>query len=497
VSSVLLCALAACGGSSEPTGTGLLEDSLDPAETALPIQTPEFQGDVTFTRMLSVDLDPMISAAGLNRAYTGVMARDGSSVRVDVEDDEGNVSGIISIDTETGESSWLFTDLSDDTRVLFDADNSAVAVLAIGCGELLYASSATVEPFDMSGLISTERCYSARPELSADGQVALVGTYVAGDGTPFLSASSELHAYTFNTADFLTYPDVTLAVDGLDLAPRLSASTFQNGILSDDGSLLLSQQWWEATDDSGNTVRQVGGVLWNTTTGVWTVLGSAPDERGCRDSQKVSCVPNYDYVLSSDSTTQYAHVPTSVVIDEASGPLVTFATHVDRTSTREPLSIVVDNLDNGVGLTVNNDGSQLVFYASTDTEELQQGYTFYSQTTGQFISMNQSLRACSSQDENGSDIDVSECEFTSIPATLTNNATSFTDSGDHVLFRSISRFTDDFQQSINSFLLDVDDGKMYTIPQNFSSDPDTVSGDASLLLGNTGFPDYEFLIGQR
>jgi len=462
ISCLLLWVISGCGG-SESTNAVLSDDTLDPGDSAF-IQVPAFQGDVPFARILSIDLDPMISAAGLDRAYSGIMAQDGNSVIVNVEDNGGNVSGVIRIDTESGEASWMFTDMSEDTRVLFDADNTAVAVLAVGCGELFYASEQGIEPTDMSGIIPSGRCYSARPILSADGSVALIGTYEAGDGTPFISASAELHAYTFNTADLKTYPDVSMTVNDADLNPRLLATTFQNGDFSDDGSLLLSQQWWEGSDDAGNTIRQVGGVLWNTSTGAWSILGSAPDERGCRDTQKVSCVPDYDYVLSSDSTTQYAHVPTASVINEGVGPIVDFATFVDRTSTTEPLSTVVENLDNGDGLTVNNDGSQLVFFASTDTDELEQGYTFYNLPTGQFISLNRSLRACFVQDENGNVVDPSDCEYTSVPATLTSNATSFTANGDHVLFRSISRFTDDFQQASNGFLLDVDNAAMYTIP---------------------------------
>ncbi len=495
ISSLLLGVISGCGG-SESNNAVLSDDTLDPGASAF-VQVPAFQGDVPFTRVLSIDLDPMISAAGLDRAYSGIMARDGESVIVNVEDNGGNVSGIIRMDTQSGEASWMFTDMSEDTRVLFDADNTPVAVLAVGCGDLSYASAQGIEPTDMSGIIPTGRCYSARPLVSADGSVALIGTYEAGDGTPFLSASAELHAYTFNTADLKTYPDVSMTVNEIDLAPRLLATTFQNGDFSDNGSLLLSQQWWEGSDDRGNVIRQVGGVLWDTSSGSWSVLGSAPDERGCRDTQKVSCVPDYDYVLSPDSTTQYAHVPTASIINEGVGPIVDFATFVNRTSTREPLSVVVENLDNGDGLTVNRDGSQLVFFASTDTNELEQGYTFYNQSTGQFISLNRSLRACFVQDENGNIIDPSDCEYTSVPATLTSNATSFSASGDHVLFRAISRFTADFRQASNGFLLDVNNAAMYTIPQDFSSDPDTLSGDANLLLGNTGFPDYDFLIGER
>jgi len=122
ISSLLLGVISGCGG-SESNNAVLSDDTLDPGASAF-VQVPAFQGDVPFTRVLSIDLDPMISAAGLDRANSGIMARDGESVIVNVEDNGGNVSGIIRMDTQSGEASWMFTDLSEDTRVLFDADNT-------------------------------------------------------------------------------------------------------------------------------------------------------------------------------------------------------------------------------------------------------------------------------------------------------------------------------------------------------------------------------------
>jgi hypothetical protein len=63
--------------------------------------------------------------------------------------------------------------------------------------------------------------------------------------------------------------------------------------------------------------------------------------------------------------------------------------------------------------------------------------------------------------------------------------------------RSISRSTDSQQHVVDNFIVDIDDSNVYTIPTPFSGDPLGISADGSVMLGVTGFPDYDFVIGKR
>lgn len=461
------------------------------------VTIPEFQGNLEFSSTLSVDLDPILDESDLNRAYSGVMARDGLTVRVPVKGDSGHDKAFISIDTDTGESSWMFRYLSDDTRIVFDANNRPVAVLAIGCGSVNYIAEQDITLFDMTSLISAGRCFSADQEVSANGEVVLIGSYDEAVGTPYLSTTTQFHAYTFNTATLVNYPDLTMSVDGVALSPLWPDSLFSNVGFSDDGRWLVTKQWWEGIGSFGGTRRQVGAVVWDTSSGDWQTLGLMADQRNCISTQKVSCKPPYSYVMTSDGMTQYFQIPTSEEINQGAGPVVRFATTTEKTRTNQPGSMIVAGLESVTSLIVDGLGRHLVFFATADTDQLSKGYVLYDEHSGEYLSLNRSLRACSSVDNDGKSIQEAECEYTSIPTTITSNATAFSADGSRLLLRSISRSSDSQQHVVDNFMVDVGESAVYRIPIPFSGDPLGMSGDGSVMLGVTGFPDYNFVIGKR
>ncbi|MFT6876145.1 MAG: hypothetical protein ACI9XK_002127 [Granulosicoccus sp.] len=495
--------LISCGG--EQSITPILSDSensdptapsvIEQPQTGLAI--PEFQGNLEFSSTLIVDLDPMLAESDLNRAYFGIMARDGLTVRVPVKGDNGHDKAFILIDTDSGEASWMFRYLSDDTRVMFNADNRPIAVLAIGCGSVSYLAEQEMTLFDMTSLMPVGRCFSADQKVSADGDVVLIGSYVEGTGTPYLSATADFHAYTFNTASLTNYPSLRMSVDGVALSPKWPDSLFSDVGFSDDGRWVLTRQWWEGIESFGATRRQVGAVLWDTLSGEWRTLGLMADQRSCIPTRKVSCRPPYSYVMSSDGMTQYAQIPTSAEINQGAGPVVQFVTTTEKTGTNQPSAAVVAGLESGAALTMDSSGRLLVFFAIADTDKLRKGYMLYDDQTGQYLSLSRSLRACPSSDEGGNSIDESECVYNSIPGTITSNATAFSADGSRLLLRSISRSTDSQRGVVDNFLVDIDDSYVYTIPKPFSGDPLGISGDGSSMLGVTGFPDYDFVIGKR
>jgi len=459
--------VSACSdGSSEGQSFVNNESPVLQDQQAAALSIPEYGGELVFQNMMTIDLDTIIEEAGLKRVGARQMARDGQSIIVEAESDSGDVAGILKIDTESGQFAWLIDELSPETRVLFDADNNAVAVLGIGCGMVTFNVLEGPTPTDLSGILNDGECFSARPRVSADGTVALFSSYEQGNGTPYLSATATFHAYTFDTANLVTYPDVSVTIDEITFAPQLIASTFRDSELSNDGTLLFTPQWWEGSNETGGTFRQVGGVLWNTQTGEWQTRARVSDTRNCVATQKVSCLPPYSYVQSTESKILYSQLPDDQEINPGSGPVAVY-------------------------------GSTLETYASTETDKLTEGYTLYSGESDQFVSLNRSLRACPTSDEQGESIAEADCDHTSIPVASTSNPLGFTADGSHALFRIISRFTDDFEQAVDSFILDVDQAAMFSMPENFEADPTAISADGSVFMGMTGYPDYDILIGTR
>ncbi|MFT4729084.1 MAG: hypothetical protein ACI9UN_003600 [Granulosicoccus sp.] len=505
VSAIVLSTLLLISCSSERSVAPVLSDGENP-DTAEPtvigqsqadVAVPEFQGNLEFSSTLSVDLGPILEESDLNRAYSGIMARDGLTVRVPVKGNGAHEKAFILIDTDSGEASWMFKELSDDTRMMFDANNRPIAVLAIGCGSVNYIAEQGITLFDMTSLLPAGTCFSADQEVSVDGNVVILGTYDEDTGTPYLSSTAEFHAYTLDTANLIDYPDLRLGVDGVTLSPRWQDSLFSNVAFSEDGRWLLTRQWWEGVGSFGGTRRQVGAVLWDTSSGDWRTLGLMADQRSCIPTQNVSCRPPYSYVMSSDGMTKYVQIPTSEEINQGAGPVVQFATTTEKTVKNQPGATIISGLDSGTALTVDSSGRHLVFVAIADTDRLSKGYMLYDEQSGQYASLNRSLRTCPSGDDEGNSIDETECLYTSIPTTITSNATAFSADGSKLLLRSISRSTDSQQHVVDNFIVDIDDSNVYTIPTPFSGDPLGISADGSVMLGVTGFPDYDFVIGKR
>ncbi len=494
---VMSAQLLACSSSDDPTSMPADDDDEAPELPAV-LDTPDYRGELAFTRTLQVDLDTMISEAGLERVDAYQMSRDGTTIRADVLDDNNLVAAIALIDTETGEASWLLTDIGENTHLLFDAENQPIAVMGLDCASVSYNATFDESLFDMSPLSPADQCIYKGTDQSADGNVVLFNTYDPQDlseyGTP---NSTALHAYTLDTATLTDYPDTSLEVDGTVLSPRLSGISYQGYELSDDGELLFSQQWWQGTDADGATVRQVGATLWNTSDGDWLVRGQAEDLRDCTITDNVDCLPPYSYTISADGSRQYSEVPVGDRYSDRP-PWENFDSSAELAFTGSDIDFSLEGIDNIQSMVSNKDGDQLVFFTgSYGSGETTAGYNLYQRSSDQIISLNRALRGCPLVDENGNEVDESTCEYTSVPSSTTSEAEYYTADGQHVLFRYISRFTDDREQAIDHFLLDVEDAAVYTLPDFYGERSAWINGDGSVIMGVSDFPDYDVLIGRR
>lgn len=478
----LIIQLTACSSSNDaeslPTEG---DDETPPTPPTLP--TPEYRGELTFTTTLDVDLGPMISEAGLNRVDSYQVSRNGTTIRADVLNDNSDVEAIIIVDTETGDASWLASDIGENTLLLFDAQNTPVAVMGIACESVVYTPSFSDTLTDLSSLSPEGQCVYQNPILSADGNVLLFETYDPQDLSQFgVPNSTTLHAYTLDSASLQTYPDTRIEVDGVTLSPRLSAISYQGYTLSDNGQLLFSQQWWEGTDADGSTLRQVGATLWNTLNDEWVVRGQEADLRGCTITSQIDCKPPYSYTLSADGSSQYTEIPVGVMLENRP-PYDNFASAVEFYLTNSPTATPVAGTGSSSTLVTNNDGDQLIFYAGADSENLEQGYTLYQRSSNTYHSLSRALRACALTDENGIDVEESDCEYTSVPGALSSKAENYTADGQHVQLRSISRRTDASVQTVDNFLFDVQEGAVYSLPVDVGWRAEWVSGDASIVMG--------------
>lgn len=488
--------LAACSSSNDPESMPADDDD-DPIVPPVVLQTPDFKGQLSFDSTLQVDLDPMITEAGLNRVFGYQLSRDGQTIRADVLNDDSDVAAIAVIDTLNGEATWLVTDIGKDTQLFFDAQNSPVAVVGLACATVSYNATFNDSLADLSTLSPEGRCIYKGTEQSADGNVILFTTYDPLDLTQFgTPTSTTLHAYTLNSGHFLDYPDTRLTIDGVVLSPRLSGLGYEGYELSDNGELLFSQQWWEGTDSNGGTVRQVGATLWNTVTGEWLVRGQAEDLRGCTITDKVSCLPPYSYALSNDGTRQYSEVPAGERIDNRP-PWENINSRTVMNQTGSAIDFPIDGADNIQSMITNQDGDQMLFFAGSYDASATAGYHLYQRSSDTLVVLNRALQGCPLTDDDGNEVDETSCQYTSVPGAITSKAEYYTADGQHVLFRSISRFTDAREQSVDDFLLDVEEGAMYTLPAYFGERSEWVNGDASVVMGVSDFPEYDVLIGRR
>ena len=494
---ILTTQLIACSSSDDPASQPADDDD-EPIEPPVVLQTPDYRGELTFADTLQVDLDPMITEAGLNRVFDYQVSRDGKTIRADVLNDDSEIAAIALIDTLTGEASWLVTDIGKNTQLVFDAQNSPVAVIGLSCATVSYNATFSDSLFDMSSLSPADRCIYKGTDQSADGNVVLFNTYDPLDLNQYgVPNSTTLHAYTLDSANLVDYPDTSIEVGGTVLSPRMSAINYERYEFSDDGQLLFSQQWWHGTDTNGDTVRQAGATLWNTATNEWVVRGQAEDARGCTATEKVNCLPPYSYTLSAEGNRQYSEIPVGERVANRP-PWENFDSSVELSLTGSEIAFPLGGIDNVQSMITNKDGDQLVYFAgSYGSSESTAGYYLYQRSSDKRISLNRALRGCPLTDEDGNDVDESACKYTSVPGAITGKAEYYTADGQHVLFRSISRFTDDREQSVDNFLLDVEDAAVYSLPEFYGDRSAWISGDASVVMGLSDYPEYDVLIGRR
>lgn len=470
----------------------------DPGDGSLDITGIDFGGELSFSSLQRVDLDPLIDAAGLWRATNFVVSGDGSSVRANILDDSSRLRGVILIDTATGTAGWLATDIADGTGLLFDVDNQPIAAYGEGCSTVSYTPEFNDSVLNLNAVLPTGRCVQPRADIDVSANGNTIVFYSIAQGS--VDDDRALHSYRLDTASLTTAPEFTLTIDdggytNLSLPPRANFAFGAEYTLSEDGNHYFSKRWWEGTNPDGGTHRQVGAVLWDTDSQHWQTRGQAADRRGCIPTQKVTCDPPYHYAMSSDGQTQYFSVPTDDILVTLSYPV--FKSQLFVTEAGSTLPSLIPGTGTVRSLRTNNNGDLLLLRAGEDGDRIDQGYALFQKSTNTLFSLNRALQGCALKDEAGNPVDAADCEYSKIPFSITNNPDTFTTDGKHLLIRSISRFTADFEQSVDHFLIDLTNSTAYTLPDEFFGSLSGTSADTSVMIGTTGFPDYDVLIGKR
>ena len=478
------------------SGTDVAEPGIgDGAE--LTLQLPEFRGELVFKSEQRVDLVPLLASTGLERPTNIVVARNGQTVRADLVGGRDDLEAIVTVNTETLTAELLATDLSDDTTLVFDANNNPVAVFARNCADVSFTPLFNDSVVDLTSVIEPGQCLRENVSVSADGNVIIFYTFTPGVGDFGLDGSSDLRAYTLNTASLTPVIDFTLDVDGTTVFPILPVPFNFDQILSDDGRHFFAKQFWIGTDANGNTVRVVGAILFDTVNATFITRGRADDLRTCVITQSINCDPPYFYAMSLDGERQYFSVPTSELLPDGI-PTSMFVSELKFSDTGSlSESLVGSDTGSILSLGTNADGRLVVLQAGRASETAELGFAVLEPNSGTLLSLNDSFNECELLNNNGISIDDSRCAFTDRPFSTSRDTGEFTASGRQLLFPNISRFSPGGEQSVENFLLDVNESALFILPPGFNADTDSVSEDATVFVGNTEFPDFEVVIGRR
>jgi len=200
--------------------------------------------------------------------------------------------------------------------------------------------------------------------------------------------------------------------------------------------------------------------------------------------------------MSNDGSKQYFSHPTTELQNNGKPP-ISYKALVDVAETNSLISTLIPDTGSVRSLDTNFDGDLLLLDIGNDSVANNAGYALYQASTKKLVSLNRVLKGCAFEDSAGNMVEQSECEYTTTPYSTTGNAESFTADGKHMLIKSISRFTNDRQQAVDDFILDVESATMYTLPTLYSANPKLISADASVMIGYSGFFNDALLIGKR
>ena len=515
-----LLATMSCGGSSDITPDPSQNASNDPpalqdnqnvvntdesdtASSSTTLATPIYAGVLDVSDGQDFDMSNLLELHGLDRIGDVALAADGGTIRLTGEILDADEKVIFSLDSNTGETTLLIKTVKSSTLTLFNRSNDLVAISAGDCDTPAYDSNVPVS-LVLNDVVPAGRCIwpAEAPILSDNGNVILFYTYDQNYTTQYAYQTNQLHAYTLDTASLQTWLDPIMSLEQVTVSSRNGAIPDRyTWSLSSDGRLLYTPVWWEGyNDDTATTERYVGGVLWNTSTGESQVQTMTADLRNCESTKKVSCIPPYNYVMSTDGKVQYSELPTNLRTNlPANGnALLRDHTNTVRTVTDAPGQVKLPAMQNSHYLATNHDGSH-VFFIGNREEDTLVGYALYQQSDGDAVLIEPALRECPVNATTGeTDTSESACKYREHPNSIENRGMSFSSNGKTLLMRSISRITPDFEtQSLRSFLLDVETGNLIEIPDGYSVAQHRMSADTKILLGRDSFPHNVLTLVRR
>lgn len=452
---------------------------------------PTYGGVLDVSNGVDYDMTDLLEVYGLDRIDITSLSGDGSTILLNGRKFEINENNYLLLDTATDETTELIRQIAPNTEVIFDKNNDLIVISADDCETPSFVSAVPI-PLILSDILPAGRCIFPGQQLtlSDNANVILFYTYDQNFTTEYAYQTNQLHAYTLDTATLQTWSDPVITPDQISVGSRNGALPKRlSWSFSSDGHSLYTPIWWEGGNE-GVTEQYVGAVLWNTSTGEMQARAVAQDNRDCVPTSKVSCTPLYEHVMSTDGNVQYSQKPTEVETN-LRPPFTYFVTDTVRTETDAASEISIPTLQISYHLAINHNGSH-VYFNDGRTDESTFGHALFQHSSGEAVSIDPALRECSIDSVTGEG-DMSEfaCKYRQRPFTIENNAMSFSTNGKTLLMRSMSRYTLDEprEQSLTSFMLDVDTGRLIEMPAGYSVHQNLISADAKILLGrSTVFP---------
>lgn len=495
----LLLFVSGCSGSS-PSNDADQQAENNPASSLLDsteiLANLAFQGELPISSELTIDLSQMLQDADYSNPDLLSMSRDGSTILIRAQSNSVQVNssgtstykdGYIRVDTESGEASWVLTEVGSTTVIHFDENNNAVMASSVGCMEVGFIDVANEAPTNFSSIIPADRCLEGA-ELSDDGNVVVFESFnkefIVNDRFDF---DTRFFAYTFSSSLLSELPNTSIVSEGnvLDPTAPLVVGSFPLPVVSNDGTHVLIKQWWGAIDDNIDSPNLIGSVVWNTLSNEWQTRGLAAGNREWCANNFDDCTQPFQYLLSADGSVQYSEIPNGETIDSNTYGYFYGSTVVRSLST--DASEIPIGLKNVVSLNVNQDGRFLSFYATEESGDLPTGLTLYDNNSGDFIPIDSILPQCVAESTSPNE---PYCDNMP-PNRMWSNY--FSADGSQLLLTGII-----FPFSTTTeFLLDLRDAALYTIPSKYTVFYDMVSGDGSVFAAPSLESENIFFIGKR
>lgn len=481
-----------CGSSSPSSNTSPLDDdNTNPSspEASLIASSVVFAGILPIANELDVDIAQMLEEADYGNPFLESVSNDGSNFLVSVESNTSTSNrAYIRIDTETGIASWVLTDVSTFTGIIFDGSNRAIVAASPACADINFIDVANDAPIIFNDLIPNDRCLG-KFVPSKNGNVLIYETW---NREPVVNGIAnydhQFFSYNLNTAQGNQYPDTSIVSGGIKLEPAIPLLSGSRSFpaISIDGSQVSSKQWWGLYEPDSGELDKIGSVIWNTQTNEWKTVGLANGDRTwCRNDLN-DCAQPFNYFLSANGQVTYSQIPNGAIVDSDKYGYYDGSV-ISRSEFNASNEVQINTLENVVITSVNNDGQLLAFYASEASGDLTQGLNVYDNTTGNIIPIESAIADCTSER-------IANGETRCDDAVVNNIRNAyFSDDGSH-LFIAASGFPSTLTAELT---LNLESGSLYLLPFKLTAFQEKVNADATVFVAPSIESDTIFHIAKH